>query len=390
VIKLDEVENYFKPNEEVAEQPRGAGMKIELVRVKVRDLVKNFEQSEEKGVLGYNGKLNIRPPYQREFIYKDPQKKAVIQTVFRGYPLNTLYWAEDDGNFEVIDGQQRILSICEYHAGNFSVQLGNQKDQRNFHNLTQDEKDKILDYELMVYQCTGTTSEKLAWFETINIAGEKLTTQELRNAVYSGTWVTAARKEFSKNNCAAYRVGNKYLKGSAIRQEYLETAIEWINDGKVAEYMAKHQNDANADELWNHFEAVIKWVKQLFPTYRKEMKGLNWGGLYKQFKDHTFDPVALEAQVKRLMEDEEVQNKKGIYSYVLDGKEKHLNRRTFSDQQKREAYERQGGVCPVCSKKFNFEEMEGDHITAWSKGGKTTAENCQMLCKDDNRTKSDK
>lgn len=365
-------------------------MKVELMKVKVRDLVNNFERSEEKGVLGYSGKLNIRPPYQREFIYQDPQKRAVIQTIFRGYPLNTLYWAEEGGNFEVIDGQQRILSICEYHAGDFSAILGNQKAVRSFHNLTQDEKNKILDYELMVYKCTGTTSEKLAWFETINIAGEKLTTQELRNAVYSGTWVTAARKEFSKNNCAAHRIGGKYLNGVAIRQDYLETAIEWINDSKVAEYMAKHQHDANADELWNHFESVIKWVKQVFPTYRKEMKGINWGALHKQFKDHTLDPVALEARVKQLMEDEEVQSKKGIYSYVLDGKEKHLNRRAFNDRQKREAYERQGGVCPVCSKKFSFDEMEGDHITAWSKGGKTTAENCQMLCKEDNRTKSNK
>ena len=360
-------------------------MKIELKEITVRELTDGYKNNDEEGVVGYGGKLDIRPPYQREFIYKDKQRDAVIDTITKGFPLNVMYWAvREDGRFEVIDGQQRTISICQYVSGDFSFK------KRYFHNLKKDEQEQILNYKLMIYFCEGTDSEKLEWFRTINIAGEKLTDQELRNAVYSGSWVSDAKRRFSKNGCAAYQIGKDYLNGVAIRQEYLETAIDWISGGKIEEYMATHQHDPNANELWLYFESVINWVKATFPKYRKEMKGVPWGLLYNEFKDVKLDHEALETEIARLMEDEDVTNKKGIYEYVLTRKEKYLNLRAFSDKQKQEAYERQKGICPRCGKYFEFEQMEADHITPWHLGGKTTAENCQMLCREDNRRKSGK
>ena len=360
-------------------------MKIELRDITVRELTNGYVDNDESGVVGYGGKLDIRPPYQREFIYKDKQRDAVIDTVTKDFPLNTMYWSvRDDGDFEIIDGQQRTVSICQYVEGDFSF------DGRYFHNLQQDEKDQILNYKLMVYFCTGAESERLEWFKIINIAGEKLTDQELRNAVYSGSWVTHAKRHFSKNGCPAYGLGGDYLTGSAIRQDYLETTIRWISEGDIEGHMATHQHKPNANSLWLYFQSVIAWVQTTFPQYRKEMKGVDWGHLYNSFKEQEFDPIELEAEISRLMEDEDVTKKKGIYSYVLDGKEKHLNIRVFSKNQKREAHEKQKGICPVCSKHFEIDEMEGDHIKPWHKGGKTDAKNCQMLCKEDNRTKSGK
>lgn len=242
----------------------------------------------------------------------------------------------------------------------------------------------------MIYFCSGTDSEKLEWFKTINIAGEKLTDQELRNAVYAGSWVSDAKRYFSKNGCPAYKMAGDYLDGTAIRQDYLETVIKWLSNDNIEKYMAEHQHEPNANDLWLYFQSVINWVKTIFPTYRKEMKGIEWGFLYNEFKDKKVDPKKLEAEINKLMQDEDVTNKKGIYWYVLNRKEKHLNIRAFSDNQKREAYERQKGICPICKKHFDISEMEADHIKPWHEGGKTSAENCQMLCKDDNRKKSGK
>ncbi len=359
-------------------------MDIKLKNIKIRDLVAGYQDNQEAGVVGFNGMLNIRPPFQREFVYNDKQRELVIDTVTRSFPLNTMYWAVTTEGFEVIDGQQRTISICQYVDGVFSFK------DRYFHNLQQDEKDGILNYELTVYQCYGEPSEKLDWFRTINIAGEKLTDQELRNAVFSGPWTSDAKRYFSKTQCAAWQLGEKYMTGSPIRQDYLETAISWINDSRIEDYMAQHQHDESANPLWLYFQSVIGWVKATFPKYRKEMKGIAWGPLFNTFKDSTLEPKRLEADVARLMEDEDVTNKKGIYSFVLNGKEKHLNIRAFTSNQKREAFERQGGVCPVCKKPFLIEEMEADHITPWHEGGKTSAGNCQMLCKEDNRRKSGK
>ncbi len=360
-------------------------MRIELKEITVRELINGYQDNEENGVVGYGGKLDIRPSYQREFIYKDKQRDAVIDTITKHFPLNVMYWAvREDGDFEVIDGQQRTISIGQFVAGDFAF------NNRYFHNLQKDEQDQILNYELMVYLCSGVDSEKLEWFKTINIAGEKLTDQELRNAVYSGSWVSDAKRHFSKNGCPAYGIGSDYLSGSPIRQDYLETAIQWISKESIEKYMAEHQHEPNANELWLYFQSVINWVRVVFPKYRKEMKGIEWGFLYNEFKDHKFDSRKLEEEITELMQDEDVTNKKGIYSYILNREEKHLNIRSFSDNQKREAYERQKGLCIECKKHFEINEMEADHITPWHEGGRTSVENCQMLCKDDNRRKSGK
>lgn len=358
-------------------------MKIELKEITVQELTNGFQDNEENGVIGFGGKLDIRPPYQREFVYKDKQREAVIDTITKNYPLNVMYWADNgNGTFEVIDGQQRTISICQYVNGDFAYFF------KYFHNLQKDEQEQILNYKIMVYICSGTDSEKLEWFKTINIAGEKLTEQELRNAVYSGSWVSDAKRYFSKNSRP--KIGDEYLNGTANRQEYLETAIDWISKGNIVVYMANHQHDPTAIELWNYFQTVIGWTKATFPNYRKEMKGISWGLLYNEFKDQKLDPKKLEQQVSELMKDEDISNKKGIYEYVLTGKERHLNIRAFTDNQKREAYERQKGICPVCTEHYEIGGMEADHITPWHLGGKTSADNCQMLCKDDNRRKSGK
>ncbi|MCF8142731.1 MAG: DUF262 domain-containing protein [Deltaproteobacteria bacterium] len=360
-------------------------MKIELKEITIEKLSNGFVDNEEQGVVAYGGNLDIRPPYQREFIYKDKQRDAVIDSVRKDFPLNVMYWAvREDGNYEVIDGQQRTLSICQYFNGDFSI------NGLAFHNLQDDQQRQILDYKLMIYFCSGTDSEKLDWFRIINIAGEEHTDQELRNAVYAGPWTADAKRYFSKTGCAAYGLASDYLRGSPIRQEYLETAISWRSGGKIEKYMSKHQHDENATPLWQYFQKVIGWAKATFPEYRREMKGVNWGTLYNQFKDEEFDTDKLEKQVAKLMMDDDVTRKPGVYPYVLDGDERHLNIRAFTPNMKREAYERQKGVCVKCKKRFAFEEMEGDHIKPWHEGGKTEVKNCQMLCKEDNRRKSGK
>lgn len=360
-------------------------MQIELHKITVRDLTQGYEDNAENGVCAYGGKLDVRPPYQREFVYKEKQRDAVIDTLTQGFPLNVMYWAvRNDGTFEIIDGQQRTISICQYVNGDFAFNF------RYFHNLQPDEQEQILDYELQVYICSGTDSEKLKWFKTINIAGEELTEQELRNAVYAGSWVSNAKRYFSKPGCVAYKIGCDYMSGSPIRQDYLETAISWLNNGQIEEYMAAHQHDPNADELWLYFQNVINWVKAKFPKKRKEMKQVAWGEIYNKYKDAKLDATELETRVAELMRDSDVQKKSGIYWYVLDGDEHHLGIRAFDDNTKREVYEKQGGICKICGKHFEIEQMEADHITPWHEGGRTVAENCQMLCRECNRRKSAK
>ena len=360
-------------------------MQIELHKITVRDLTAGYVDNNENGVRAYGGKLDVRPPYQREFVYKEKQRDAVIDTLTQGFPLNVMYWAvREDGTYEIIDGQQRTISICQYVNGDFAFNL------RYFHNLQQDEQEQILNYELQVYICSGTDSEKLKWFKTINIAGEELTDQELRNAVYAGSWVSDAKRYFSKNGCPAAHIGGDYLTGSAIRQDYLETAIAWISDSNIEVYMSNHQHDASAAPLWQFFQAVITWIETSFrPTKerKKIMKGVDWGFLYKQYKNEIIDYQSFERDVKRLVLDDDVTKKTGIYPYLLTGKEKYLSIRAFTDAQKLAAYERQNGVCSMCGKSFKFEEMQADHITPWSKGGRTVSENCQMLCADCNRRK---
>lgn len=374
-------------------------MKIELQEISIQDIVKHskhldecqgYKDKEEEGVYGMEGRLSIRPIYQREFIYKDKQRNDVIHSIRNDFPLNVLYWVKNkNGSYEVLDGQQRLISIGQYVSNDFSIKWPNGKNLC-FHNLTEDQQEQILNYKLMVYFCEGTDSEKLDWFQTINIAGEKLTDQELRNAIFSGPFVSDAKIYFSKTGCPAYDIAGKYLKGSAIRQDYLETVIKWISNGDIDSYMRDRQHKKDAKELWTYLEEVKSWVQKLFPEYRKEMKGVPFGLLYNVYKNNEYDPDVLEKGVAKYMKDEDVTKKRGIYEYILTGDEKHLNIRAFSDNNKREAYERQDGICPSCGERFKIDKMEADHIKPWSKGGKTTSENCQMLCLRCNRTKSSK
>lgn len=359
-------------------------MNIEPLTVTVKEIAEGFEDNGDDGIVGYGGKLDIRPPYQREFIYGDKERNAVIDTVTKNYPLNVMYWAvKDNGEYEIIDGQQRTISICHFLNRHFSF------NGKYWDNLQPNEQNAINEYKLMVYLCSGLPSEKLDWFETINIAGKPLTQQELKNAVYHGSWVSDAKRYFSKRGCAAYSIGKNYLSGKVERQEYLETVIKWISNGNIVEYMANNQNKSDAGELWLYFRKVIDWVQYLFPNYRTVMKGIEWGYLYNTYGNNDIlNPTVLEEEISKLVKDEYVENKKGIYYYVLDKKLKYLNIRAFSISQKLTKYEEQNGICNSCKEKFSYDDMEGDHITPWIEGGKTESDNLQMLCRECNRRKS--
>ena len=361
-------------------------MKFNKTTVTIRSLVNGYVDSGDNGVIGFEGKLNIRPEYQREFVYKDKQRNLVIDTITNNFPLGVMYWAKlspDSEACEIIDGQQRTISICQYAIGQFSF------NGLAFHNLTKEEQDKILDYKLDVYICDGTERDKLDFFKRINIVGEKLTDQELRNAVYHGPWLSDAKKWFSKPNGPAYATASDLVTGSPIRQDYLEAALDWISNGNIEGYMSIHQHEPNASALWRYFQDVATWAKTTFPNHRKQMRGVNWGVLYNQFKDTVFTTADLEVEIVRLILDDDVTKKSGVYPYVLTRDERYLSVRAFSESMKTVAYEKQGGICPDCAKHFEYDEMEGDHHTPWSQGGKTTADNCVMLCRDCNRTKSD-
>ena len=317
------------------------------------------------------------------------QRRDVIDSIQKNFPLNVMYWVDGgDGTFELLDGQQRTLSICQYVHGDFSL------NKMYFKNLTAEEKESLLDYKLMIYVCSeGTTREKLNWFKIVNIAGVELTDQENLNILFTGAWLTAAKKFFSKKDCAAQKNYKDYLKGSAIRQDFLATALRWISDRKkisVEEYMGRHQHETHCNELWIYFQNVFAWVKSTFPNYRREMKGLGWGFLYNRYGEKFLDADELERKIVALMEDDEVKRNPGVYEYLLDGDERHLSLRKFSAKIKRAVYERQHHKCAICGQEFDFKQMEGDHVKPWSEGGKTTSDNCQMLCKSCNRRKSNK
>lgn len=359
-------------------------MYIRQLEVTVRDIAKGYvNNNDENGVIGYDGKLNIRPAYQREFVYKDKQRDAVINTIRKGYPLNVIYWAKNtDGTYEVLDGQQRTISFCDYVAGKYSI------NGEYFHTLSDAEQDEILNYHLIVFVCEGTDKDRLDWFRTINIAGEKLTEQELLNINYTGAWLSDAKRRFSKTNCVAYKLASNFINGSPIRQEYLETALDWISDGHIADYMAAHYKDENSDELYIYFFEVITWIGNTFGfdnggNYRKEMKGLDWGKLYRTYKDNSYNWRNLEEQISTLMADDEVTNKKGVYEYVLSNGTavNKLSLREFSEKDKRTAYERQHGLCPIDGQHYEISEMEAHHIVAWDMGGKTILDNCVMVAK---------
>lgn len=407
-------------------------MSIQLTQIKLRDLFDGYKNSDEDGVIGYHGRLDIRPKYQREFIYGEKEQVAVIDTVKKGFPLNTIYWAvarDEHGNkildangnetYELMDGQQRTISICEFLANHIVVNF------QKFFNIsksTPDLANKILDYELQVYICDGSVSDKLAWFKTINIAGKPLTEQELLNAQYVGEWLTKAKEYFSKTGCNASelmvirgRKASDYMNGTPIRQDYLSTVLKWIADYQGLEprsdsgdtYMANHQGDATATELKNYYVTVMEWIGSKFISYRKEIKGLPFGLWYNKFNrgecsgmiiEHS--PSDIEQTIQSLITDDEVGSIKGIYEYIIDGEEKHLSLRAFDNKTKRKVFEHQKHKCPYCDNavgghtypngrnEYEFNEMEGDHIVPWSQGGRTEECNCQMLCKWHNGHKS--
>ncbi len=371
-------------------------MTIKQIEVTIGEITKGYINNDEQGVRGYDGKLDIRPPYQREFIYNEREQEAVIHTVLNGYPLNVMYWVKrsDDAEcpYEVMDGQQRTLSLCEYVDGKFSYEF------KNFFNQPADIQNKILDYRLTIYVCEGDDSDKLEWFKTINIAGKQLNTQEISNAIYAGPFISDAKRHFSKSNCAAYRLGKDLVEGTPIRQDFLKTALEWMAShetrcGKphtALDYMAAHQHDPNSNNLWTYFQNVINWATTNFnPTkFRNIMKGLDWAKFYDENKDRTLDTENLAKRITALLQDGDVQRRKGVIPYVLTGDERHLNLRAFPDDIKLSVWAKQNHKCAICGKEFDYEFMEGDHITPWCEGGRTLIENCQMLCRECNRRKS--
>lgn len=382
-------------------------MKIEPRQIKIADLVRNYRDDNEDGVFGYDGKLTVRPAYQREFVYNDAQRRAVIDTVLKGFPLNVMYWSRTgDDAFEVLDGQQRTISIGQYVHGDFPVKIdGNDK---FWINLTDSEKQRFNDYSLTVYLCEGTEEEKLAWFRTINIAGETLTPQELLNAAYTGPWLADARHYFSKRNCVALQMGEHYIKGKPLRQEILAKVLKWVADRDHLEsgqmYMAVHQCDRDANDLFMYYQQVINWAKLVFPNAvpgndePSGIKGLTesqeWGLLYNRWHDDSYNVNDLKRDVQALLADDDVTKKSGIIPYLLSHKDKSeeraLSLRAFTESQKHAAYEHQEHKCAMCRRKFSFSEMEGDHIVPWSKGGHTVPDNLQMLCRRCNNDKRDR
>lgn len=384
-------------------------MKIEPIQVKVSDLINNYSDDGDGGVFGYDNRLTIRPAYQREFVYKDKQRDLVIDSIRKDRPLNVMYWSKTGNDtYEVLDGQQRTISIAQYVNKDYSIKVnGNDK---FFQNLTDTERDQILDYELTVYVCEGSEEEKLEWFKVINIAGETLTNQELLNATYAGAWLADAKNYFSKRNCVAGQMADGFIKGNPIRQDYLEKALGWIADRDGLEsggkYMAIHQHDADANELWLYFQEVISWAKRMFPNMDKKLtEGQDWGILYNKYHNKTYNTNEMRILIDKLLQDEDVTKQAGIIPYVLSDRTKHdekvLSIRAFTGQMKRRVYERktasakQNGTsnCPFCANQnittiYAFDEMQGDHIIPWSQGGKTVDDNLQMLCQKCNNDKS--
>lgn len=376
-------------------------MKITPIEVTVREITEGYVNNDEQGVRGYGGLLDIRPPYQREFIYNEKEQQAVIQTVLNGYPLNVMYWvkrSEDaDCPYEVMDGQQRTLSLCEYVAGKFSYEF------KNFFNQPEDIQQRIYDYKLTVYVCEGPASEKLEWFKIINIAGKQLNEQEINNAIYAGPFVSDAKRHFSKKNCGAERLGKDLVNGAVNRQDFLKKALEWMAEHEtrqghrqsVVGYMGAHQHDPNANNLWAYYQSVLNWAITNFDMkkFKRIMKGLDWAWLYDTYgPPRTLDTVAIAKRISELMPQagNEIQRATGIIPYVLTGDERYLDLRTFPEDIKLAVWQQQGGRCNHCGKEFDIEFMEGDHITPWRDGGRTVMDNCQMLCRDCNRRKGAK
>jgi 5-methylcytosine-specific restriction endonuclease McrA len=379
--------------------------------ITVKDVCEGFvyNELEGRGLFGLSGKLTIQPEYQRNYIYADGKKDvAVIESVLKGYPLGLIYFVKvDNDRFEILDGQQRITSLGRFVNDKFAIKDENGL-QQNFSGIAKDKQRKILESELLIYECEGEESEIKEWFKTINIVGVPLNNQELLNSIYSGPFVTLAKEEFSNSQNSNIQKWSAYVKGSANRQEFLERALDWVSKGNIDDYMSRHRFDENIDELKTYFNTVIDWVSGLFLEVESEMRGLEWGRMYEQYHKNAYDPVKVSKEVQKLYGDSYVKNRKGIFEYVLGGSvdTKLLNVRVFDEATKKAVYKKQTAEaklknksnCPLCatghdtnkSKIWSLAEMDADHVTAWSKGGETSMKNCQMLCKTHNRAKGNR
>ena len=370
-----------------------------------------YNELEGKGLFGLSGKLTIQPEYQRNYIYASDGGKremAVIESVLKGYPIGLIYFNKVSAdNLEVLDGQQRITSLGRFITDKFAIKDENGMEQY-FGGMAKDKQTKILGTKLLIYECEGTESQIKEWFKTINIAGVPLNNQELLNAVYSGPFVTKAKEEFSNSQNANIQKWSAYVSGSANRQEFLECALDWISKGNIGNYMSKHRKDKNIDDLKKYFNTVIDWVSSVFTDIESEMRGLEWGRLYEEYHKKSYNPAKVSAEVRKLYGDPYIKNRRGIFEYILGGSTdtKLLDVRVFDEATKRSVYAKQTKVaeakeksnCSLCAighdankgKIWSFAEMEADHVSAWSKGGATSAKNCEMLCKTHNRAKGNR
>ncbi len=380
--------------------------------ISVADICHGFvyNQLEGKGLFGLGGKLTIQPEYQRNYLYADgggKREMAVVESILKGYPLGLIYFNKVAADkFEVLDGQQRITSIGRFVTGKFAVM--DNGNPMYFESLPADQQAKIRESKLLIYECEGTESEIKQWFETINIAGVPLNPQELLNAIYSGPFVTLAKAEFSNSQNANIQKWSAYVKGSANRQEFLERALEWVSKGEIGGYMSAHRNDTNIKGLKTYFNSVIDWVSTVFKDVLPEMKGLEWGRLYEEHHSKAYDPAPISQALMKLAADDAVTSRKGIFEYLLGGSvdTKLLEVRVFDKKISRTAYAKQTETvegkgksnCPLCAvghgankaRIYKFEEMDADHVAAWSKGGDSSAKNCQMLCITHNRAKGNR
>ena len=386
-------------------------MQTTLKQYTVREICEGFvyNEFEGKGLFGLSGKLTIQPEYQRNYIYADGKRDvAVIDSMLKGYPLGLIYFNKvSDEKLEVLDGQQRITSFGRYVTGKFAIKDANGMEQY-FSGLAENLQQKILDTQILVYECEGEESEIKEWFKTINIAGVPLNEQELLNAVYSGPFVTKAKEEFSNTQNANVQKWSAYVSGNVNRQDFLHTALEWVSKGKIGEYMSSHRQDNNINELKTYFNTVIDWISGVFNDVESEMRGLEWGRLYETYHKNSYNPTAISVRVHELYADPYVKSRKGIFEYLLGGEidKRLLDVRVFDEATKKAVYARQTqeanaenkSNCPLCAlgndnnklRIWKLAEMDADHVTAWSNGGATDINNCQMLCKTHNRAKGNK
>jgi hypothetical protein len=379
--------------------------------ITVDDICKGFvyNELEGKGLFGLSGKLTIQPEYQRNYIYADGKRDvAVIESILKGYPLGLIYFNKvSDDILEVLDGQQRITSFGRFVTNKFAIQDENGM-QQYFDGIAADKRAKILNTKLLIYECEGAETEIKDWFRTINIYGVPVNSQEILNAVYSGPFVTLGKAEFSNSQNSNIQKWSAYISGSVNRQEFLECALDWVSKGNIDDYMSRHRHDKNITELKAYFNSVIDWVSAVFVDVESEMRGLEWGRLYEAYHHTSYNPAKVSKEVKKLYGDPYIKNCKGIFEYILGGsvEPRLLDVRVFDDPAKKSVYaaqtakaEKKGeSNCPLCavghdankSKLWKLNEMDADHVAAWSKGGATDIKNCQMLCKTHNRAKGNR